>query len=124
MDLTLEIFGWVESLEDALTQFTSAEDLDGENMYRCGRFVDPFFFFLLFEKTQNIALETRILLEGWQQEKGLLTLYYCFVFASLKTQCSGNYCHVISFAIKCICILDYNIFHLKGVLHMFVPVSS
>lgn len=59
MDLTLEIFGWVESLEDALTQFTSAEDLDGENMYRCGRFVDFF-----FEKTQNIALETRILLEG------------------------------------------------------------
>lgn len=39
MDLTLEIFGWVESLEDALTQFTSPEDLDGENMYRCGRCV-------------------------------------------------------------------------------------
>lgn len=37
MDLTLEIYGWVESLEDALTQFTSPEDLDGENMYRCGR---------------------------------------------------------------------------------------
>ncbi|KAI8008614.1 Ubiquitin carboxyl-terminal hydrolase 15 [Camellia lanceoleosa] len=37
MDLTLEIFGWVESLEDALTQFTCPEDLDGENMYRCGR---------------------------------------------------------------------------------------
>ncbi|KAL5997568.1 ubiquitin-specific protease ubp15 [Asimina triloba] len=37
MDLTLEILGWVESLEDALTQFTSSEDLDGENMYRCGR---------------------------------------------------------------------------------------
>ncbi|KAL8161367.1 LOW QUALITY PROTEIN: hypothetical protein V2J09_012856, partial [Rumex salicifolius] len=37
MDLTLEIFGWVESLEDALTQFTSWEDLDGENMYKCGR---------------------------------------------------------------------------------------
>ncbi|XP_019056064.1 PREDICTED: ubiquitin carboxyl-terminal hydrolase 15-like isoform X2 [Nelumbo nucifera] len=37
MDLTLEILGWVESLEDALTQFTAAEDLDGENMYRCGR---------------------------------------------------------------------------------------
>nr|GMD34969.1 ubiquitin carboxyl-terminal hydrolase 15-like [Ipomoea batatas]GME08601.1 ubiquitin carboxyl-terminal hydrolase 15-like [Ipomoea batatas] len=36
MDLTLEIYGWVESLEDALTQFTSPEDLDGENMYRCG----------------------------------------------------------------------------------------
>ncbi|XP_054815494.1 ubiquitin carboxyl-terminal hydrolase 15 isoform X2 [Prosopis cineraria] len=37
MDLTLEILGWVESLEDALTQFTSPEDLDGENMYKCGR---------------------------------------------------------------------------------------
>ncbi|XVE63255.1 hypothetical protein DITRI_Ditri07aG0005300 [Diplodiscus trichospermus] len=37
MDLTLEIFGWVESLEDALTHFTTPEDLDGENMYRCGR---------------------------------------------------------------------------------------
>ncbi|KAE9621560.1 hypothetical protein Lal_00032700 [Lupinus albus] len=37
MDLTLEILGWVESLEDALAQFTSPEDLDGENMYRCGR---------------------------------------------------------------------------------------
>ncbi|XP_073020421.1 ubiquitin carboxyl-terminal hydrolase 15-like isoform X1 [Primulina eburnea] len=37
MDLTLEIFGCVESLEDALTQFTSSEDLDGDNMYRCGR---------------------------------------------------------------------------------------
>ena len=34
MDLTLEIHGWVESLQDALTQFTSPEDLDGENMYK------------------------------------------------------------------------------------------
>ena len=49
MDLTLEIFGWVESLEDALTQFTTPEDLDGENMYRCGRF-DA--FFLLFNSKQ------------------------------------------------------------------------
>ncbi|KAH6807206.1 hypothetical protein C2S51_028314 [Perilla frutescens var. frutescens] len=37
LDLTLEIYGWVESLEDALTQFTSSEDLDGDNMYRCAR---------------------------------------------------------------------------------------
>ena len=45
MDLTLEIFGWVQSLEDALTQFTSPEELDGENMYRCGRSVE--FVFLI-----------------------------------------------------------------------------
>ncbi|KAK1280593.1 Ubiquitin carboxyl-terminal hydrolase 15 [Acorus gramineus] len=37
MDLTLEILDWVETLEDVLAQFTAAEDLDGENMYRCGR---------------------------------------------------------------------------------------
>ncbi|XP_010539169.1 PREDICTED: ubiquitin carboxyl-terminal hydrolase 15-like [Tarenaya hassleriana] len=37
MDLTLEIYGWVESLQDAFTQFTTPEDLDGENMYRCSR---------------------------------------------------------------------------------------
>ena len=46
MDLTLEIFGWVESLEDALTQFTTPEELDGENMYRCGRWGNPFLSFL------------------------------------------------------------------------------
>ena len=39
MDLTLEIFGWVKSLEDALTQFTSEEDLVGDNMYRCARYI-------------------------------------------------------------------------------------
>jgi hypothetical protein len=52
MDLTLEIFGWVKSLEDALTQFTTPEELDGENMYRCGRldnlFPFPFLSFPFF----------------------------------------------------------------------------
>lgn len=51
MDLTLEIFGWVQSLEDALTQFTTPEDLDGENKYRCGRLLNIYVGILLnFEK--------------------------------------------------------------------------
>ncbi|KAI4342442.1 hypothetical protein MLD38_027069 [Melastoma candidum] len=37
LDLTLEIDGWVGSLEDALKKFTMPEHLEGENMYICGR---------------------------------------------------------------------------------------
>ncbi|KAH9606008.1 hypothetical protein KSS87_009493 [Heliosperma pusillum] len=39
MDLTVEIGGDVETLEDALRQFTGTENLDGENKYHCGRSV-------------------------------------------------------------------------------------
>ncbi|KAH7404636.1 hypothetical protein KP509_15G035800 [Ceratopteris richardii] len=35
MDLTVEIHGNVETLEDALGQFTTTEWLDGENKYKC-----------------------------------------------------------------------------------------
>ncbi|KAJ0984241.1 hypothetical protein J5N97_002597 [Dioscorea zingiberensis] len=37
MDLTVEIQGDAESLEDCLDQFTSTEWLHGENMYECNR---------------------------------------------------------------------------------------
>lgn len=37
MDLGVEIDGDIETLEEALTQFTSTEYLDGENKYQCGR---------------------------------------------------------------------------------------
>jgi len=37
LDLTVEIHGDIESLEDALTQFTASELLDGENKYKCNR---------------------------------------------------------------------------------------
>eukprot|EP01018_Ginkgo_biloba_P025993 Gb_09344 [translate_table: standard] len=37
MDLMVEINGNIESLEDALSQFTAPELLDGENMYKCCR---------------------------------------------------------------------------------------
>ncbi|CAM6021515.1 unnamed protein product, partial [Sphagnum balticum] len=37
MDLAVEIHGIVESLEDALAQFTAPELLDGENKYKCDR---------------------------------------------------------------------------------------
>ncbi|KAG6775971.1 hypothetical protein POTOM_019473 [Populus tomentosa] len=37
MDLTVEIEGDIGKLEDALRRFTSAEILDGDNKYQCGR---------------------------------------------------------------------------------------
>ncbi|CAN8264252.1 unnamed protein product [Cochlearia groenlandica] len=37
MDLTVEIDGDIGSLQEALTQFTAYEILDGENQYFCGR---------------------------------------------------------------------------------------
>ncbi|KAL9234685.1 hypothetical protein vseg_009524 [Gypsophila vaccaria] len=37
MDLTVEIEGDIETLEDALRHFTRTENLDGENKYHCAR---------------------------------------------------------------------------------------
>lgn len=37
MDLTVEIEGDIETLEEALKRFTGTEILDGENKYRCSR---------------------------------------------------------------------------------------
>ena len=37
MGLTVEVHGSIESLEDALDQFTGPELLDGENEYKCNR---------------------------------------------------------------------------------------
>ncbi|EEF48611.1 conserved hypothetical protein [Ricinus communis] len=37
MDLTVEIEGDIEKLEDALRRFTGTEILDGDNKYQCGR---------------------------------------------------------------------------------------
>lgn len=37
LDLTVEIHGDIESLEDALAKFTASELLDGENKYKCNR---------------------------------------------------------------------------------------
>lgn len=39
MDLTVEIEGDIGKLEDALRRFTGTEMLDGDNKYRCSRFV-------------------------------------------------------------------------------------
>lgn len=39
MDLTVEIDGDIESLEEALAQFTATEILDGVNKYHCSRLV-------------------------------------------------------------------------------------
>lgn len=39
MDLAVEIHGSVETLADALKQFTASEWLDGDNKYKCDRCV-------------------------------------------------------------------------------------
>lgn len=44
MDLAVEIHGVVESLEDAIAQFTTIEILDGDNKYKCDRCVIFNFF--------------------------------------------------------------------------------
>lgn len=37
MDLTVEINGDINTLEEALSRFTATEILDGENKYQCDR---------------------------------------------------------------------------------------
>lgn len=37
LDLTVEISGDIETIEEALEQYTSTEILDGDNRYQCGR---------------------------------------------------------------------------------------
>lgn len=39
MDLTVEIDGDIDSLEEALAQFTASETLGGDDKYKCSRFV-------------------------------------------------------------------------------------
>jgi hypothetical protein len=43
MDLTVEIHGNVDTIEDALARFTASEWLDGDNKYRCERWIFPSF---------------------------------------------------------------------------------
>lgn len=66
MDLAVEIHGVVESLEDAISQFTTTEMLDGENKYKCDRCVlSPIislfqlggYFYDLFANRINISFE-------------------------------------------------------------------
>lgn len=53
MDLTIDIHGDIGTLEEALARFTASEVLDGDNKYKCGRFVCSFFcseyLFLTFD---------------------------------------------------------------------------
>lgn len=65
MDLAVEIHGVVESLEDAISQFTTTEMLDGENKYKCDRCVQSTislfqlggYFYNPFANRINISFE-------------------------------------------------------------------
>ncbi|XP_059286606.1 ubiquitin carboxyl-terminal hydrolase 18 [Lycium ferocissimum] len=56
MDLTVEIHGDAESLEECLDQFTAEECMDGENMYKCDRCNDyvKAWKWLMIRKAPNI----------------------------------------------------------------------
>jgi hypothetical protein len=62
MDLTVEIDGDIDTLEEALGQFTAPEILDKDNKYNCGRFValrsmsHLFKFFLLILSYNTLLL--------------------------------------------------------------------
>lgn len=53
MDLAVEIHGLVESLEDAIAQFTTIEMLDGDNKYKCDRFASFSYVILLMFYVTN-----------------------------------------------------------------------
>lgn len=44
LDLTVEISGDIETIEEALQQYTSTEILDGDNRYQCSRLIDRFIY--------------------------------------------------------------------------------
>ncbi|KAJ7948859.1 Ubiquitin carboxyl-terminal hydrolase [Quillaja saponaria] len=89
MDLTLEIFGWVESLEDALTQFTTPEELDGENMYRCGsctaycRARKQLSIHEAPNSSDNCVEEISELLASWNREGRYGKLNKCITFPDM-----------------------------------------
>lgn len=47
LDLTVEISGDIETIEEALQQYTSPEILDGDNRYHCTRLIDLLLLVLL-----------------------------------------------------------------------------
>lgn len=56
MDLAVEIQGNIESLEDALAQFTAPEKLQGDNKYKCDRFVPPLYWSPLISDHTGVAM--------------------------------------------------------------------
>lgn len=48
LDLTVEISGDIETIEEALQQYTSTEILDGDNRYQCSRLIDRFVYLCIW----------------------------------------------------------------------------
>ena len=99
MDLTVEIEGNIGKLEDALRRFTSAEILDGDNKYQCGRFVSLCFlikllnilFVRVYSSTCFFSFFLVCVCVGWgfgaQQERTISTFLSKHVFKLSSAVC-------------------------------------
>lgn len=74
MDLTVEIGGDIGSLEEALTQFTSYEVLDGDNRYLCDRY-----------KLEHVFLRTKYIYTGIIKSKHVFWKPNIYIYLKTST---------------------------------------
>lgn len=80
MDLTVEIEGDIETLEEALHRFTRTEILDGENKYLCGRLVYYIFSLKLFTDCIDIIIMHKELKLNFYGDNCILKVKHCYFF--------------------------------------------
>ena len=95
LDLTVEISGDIETIEEALQQYTSPEILDGDNRYHCTRSIGLLLLLLIL--LLLVHKGERLLAVASTQFFSILLvfLFFLFTFAPFHP--------IVSFLIRCIC---------------------